>query len=127
MEMHKKHIILRFFPLMLIGSILLTSPPLLQSIKEGKIAQRSDNSNSDEKTAQAISETFFEVIIAPGYEAKGLDILKKKKNTIRIENSWPSNCERFNCGARGHLIGAKLKRRHLKKMHCLEDDADTDM
>ena len=43
------------------------------------------NRQLDEKTAKAISETFFEVIIAPEYEAKGLDILKKKKNIRLLE------------------------------------------
>lgn len=43
------------------------------------------NRQMDEKIAQAISETFFEVVIAPEYESKGLDILKKKKNIRLIE------------------------------------------
>lgn len=39
----------------------------------------------DEATAKAISETFFEVIAAPKYDAKALDILKQKKNIRLLE------------------------------------------
>ncbi len=39
----------------------------------------------DEATAKTISETFFEVIVAPKYEAKALEILKQKKNIRLLE------------------------------------------
>ena len=40
------------------------------------------NSELDEKTAAEIDSLFFEVIIAPAYDIKALDILMKKKNRI---------------------------------------------
>ncbi len=40
------------------------------------------NGELDEKTAAEIDALFFEVIIAPAYDIKALDILKKKKNRI---------------------------------------------
>jgi phosphoribosylaminoimidazolecarboxamide formyltransferase/IMP cyclohydrolase len=40
------------------------------------------NAEVDEKTAGEIDALFFEVIIAPAYDIKALDILKKKKNRI---------------------------------------------
>lgn len=40
------------------------------------------NSNIDVKTASEIDQLFCEVIIAPGYENKALEILKSKKNRI---------------------------------------------
>ena len=43
------------------------------------------NRTLDEATAKAISETFFEVIVVPSYEAKALDILKQKKNIRLLE------------------------------------------
>ena len=36
-------------------------------------------------TASAINELFFEVLLAPGFEAEALNILQKKKNRILIE------------------------------------------
>jgi phosphoribosylaminoimidazolecarboxamide formyltransferase/IMP cyclohydrolase len=39
----------------------------------------------DDATAKAIGDTFFEVIIAPGFEAKALDVLKAKKNLRLLE------------------------------------------
>jgi phosphoribosylaminoimidazolecarboxamide formyltransferase/IMP cyclohydrolase len=39
----------------------------------------------DEKTAKAIGDTFFEVIVAPKFEQSALDILKCKKNLRLIE------------------------------------------
>ena len=40
------------------------------------------NREVDNETAAEIDNLFFEVIIAPGYEDKALEILKKKKNRI---------------------------------------------
>jgi phosphoribosylaminoimidazolecarboxamide formyltransferase/IMP cyclohydrolase len=39
----------------------------------------------DEATAKAIGDTFFEVIIAPKFEAKALEVLKAKKNLRLLE------------------------------------------
>ncbi len=43
------------------------------------------NAVVDEATAQAISEIFFEVLIAPAYEPIALEILQKKKNRILLQ------------------------------------------
>lgn len=40
------------------------------------------NATIDKAAAEAINEIFFEVIIAPSYDAEALDILKQKKNRI---------------------------------------------
>ena len=42
------------------------------------------NQTIDTATAEAISEIFFEVLIAPGYEAAALDILRTRKNRILL-------------------------------------------
>ena len=42
------------------------------------------NGEVDEETASEISKLFFEVLIAPSYNEKALDILKEKKNRILL-------------------------------------------
>lgn len=42
------------------------------------------NAPVDKQTAVAINEIFFEVLIAPSFEAEALDILKTKKNRILL-------------------------------------------
>ncbi|MFA5771767.1 MAG: bifunctional phosphoribosylaminoimidazolecarboxamide formyltransferase/IMP cyclohydrolase [Thermoplasmata archaeon] len=43
------------------------------------------NRKLDSPTAQEIASTFMEVVVAPGYEADALEILKKKKNLRILE------------------------------------------
>lgn len=43
------------------------------------------NHTIDRQTADAINEIFFEVLIAPSFDAEALDILKTKKNRILLE------------------------------------------
>lgn len=43
------------------------------------------NATVDVATAQAISEIFFEVLIAPGFEPAALEVLKAKKNRILLQ------------------------------------------
>ena len=43
------------------------------------------NGTIDKATAMAINEIFFEVLIAPAYDADALDILKTKKNRILLQ------------------------------------------
>ncbi len=43
------------------------------------------NRNIDSDTAYDINELFFEVILAPGYDEKALEILKQKKNRIILK------------------------------------------
>lgn len=40
------------------------------------------NREVDEETAKEVNQLFFEVIIAPGYDARALEILKTKKNRM---------------------------------------------
>lgn len=42
------------------------------------------NTAIDKQTAVAINEIFFEVLIAPGFDAEALDILKTRKNRILL-------------------------------------------
>ncbi len=39
----------------------------------------------DKETASEINQLFFEVLMAPGFEAEALDILKSKKNRVLLE------------------------------------------
>ena len=43
------------------------------------------NQNIDKETAEEINKIFFEIIIAPSYDADALEILKTKKNRIILE------------------------------------------
>ena len=43
------------------------------------------NNNIDKTTAEAINEIFFEVLIAPAFDADALEILKTKKNRILLQ------------------------------------------
>ncbi len=43
------------------------------------------NTYIDEQTAQEVNQLFFEIIIAPGYENKSLEILEVKKNRIILQ------------------------------------------
>ncbi|MBR6539974.1 MAG: bifunctional phosphoribosylaminoimidazolecarboxamide formyltransferase/IMP cyclohydrolase, partial [Bacteroidales bacterium] len=44
------------------------------------------NKEIDKATAEQMNTIFFEVVIAPGYTAEALEILKTKKNRIILEN-----------------------------------------
>jgi len=43
------------------------------------------NRNIDKETAEEINKIFFEIVIAPSYDADALEILKTKKNRIILE------------------------------------------
>ncbi|MCC5946694.1 MAG: bifunctional phosphoribosylaminoimidazolecarboxamide formyltransferase/IMP cyclohydrolase [Bernardetiaceae bacterium] len=43
------------------------------------------NTSIDEDTAQELDKLFFEVLIAPAFDAKALDILKTKKNRVLLK------------------------------------------
>lgn len=45
------------------------------------------NRNIDEKTAEEINKLFFEIILAPDYEANALELLKVKKNRIILQKN----------------------------------------
>ncbi len=48
----------------------------------------------DEETAGEIHKLFFEVIIAPGYEQKAMEILRQKKNRIILKQKKPVSVEK---------------------------------
>ncbi|MFI3314105.1 MAG: bifunctional phosphoribosylaminoimidazolecarboxamide formyltransferase/IMP cyclohydrolase [Rikenellaceae bacterium] len=60
------------------------------------------NGEVDEATAQEINKLFFEVIIAPSYSEKGLEILKSKKNRIILIQK---ECESRKFSYRSMLCG----------------------
>jgi phosphoribosylaminoimidazolecarboxamide formyltransferase/IMP cyclohydrolase len=49
------------------------------------------NQAIDKETAQAINEIFFEVLVAPVFNADALDILKSKKNRILLQLQTPNS------------------------------------
>jgi phosphoribosylaminoimidazolecarboxamide formyltransferase/IMP cyclohydrolase len=51
------------------------------------------NQRIDEAAARAVIEIFTEVIIAPGYDAPALDILRSKKNLRVLRTVAPKNAE----------------------------------
>ncbi|MCD8072355.1 MAG: bifunctional phosphoribosylaminoimidazolecarboxamide formyltransferase/IMP cyclohydrolase [Alistipes sp.] len=65
----------------------------------------------DAETAHGIDKLFFEVILAPGYEAGALEILKSKKNRIILELKDPA---RSPVQCRSLLNGIAVQERDLK-------------
>lgn len=62
------------------------------------------NKAIDEATANLVNELFCEVIIAPGYEPKALEILKEKKNrVILIQKNLPLPKKQFRTVLNGVL------------------------
>lgn len=47
------------------------------------------NKTVDAATAQSVSEIFFEILIAPGFEPAALEILQAKKNRILLQQKQP--------------------------------------
>lgn len=63
------------------------------------------NGTIDKATAEAINEIFFEVLIAPAFDEKALDILKSKKNRILLQlKAQPNNKEQYKSVLNGVLI-----------------------
>lgn len=54
------------------------------------------NSKVTEKTAKVIGKIFTEVIVAPDFELKALDLLSKKKNLILIKYKRSKKSTKFN-------------------------------
>lgn len=62
------------------------------------------NCKVDEKTAEAIDELFFELLIAPDYEDKALELLKQKKKRIILQQKKdPQQKESFRSALNGVL------------------------
>lgn len=63
------------------------------------------NATVDKSTAQAIHEIFFEVLIAPAFDAEALDILRTKKNRILLaQKARPKYATQFKSLLNGVLI-----------------------
>ena len=63
------------------------------------------NKTIDTDTAQAINEIFFEVLIAPSYDAAALEILKTKKNRILLAlKNTPSSTTQYKSVLNGVLV-----------------------
>ena len=63
------------------------------------------NAEIDKATADAINEIFFEVLIAPGFNADALETLKTKKNRIILQlKSQPQHTEQYRSVLNGVLI-----------------------
>ena len=63
------------------------------------------NANIDKATAEKVNEIFFEVIIAPGYDADALEVLKQKKNRIiLIQKSEAMPAKTFRSVLNGVLV-----------------------
>lgn len=64
------------------------------------------NKKIDEATATSISELFFEVLIAPGFEEKALQILQTKKNRILMvsKENLPPSAKQYKSIMQGTLV-----------------------
>ena len=63
------------------------------------------NKTIDAATANAINEIFFEVLIAPAFDAAALDILKTKKNRILLAlKASPSSLTQYKSVLNGVLV-----------------------
>ena len=66
------------------------------------------NRNIDLATANEINKIFFEIIIAPSYDADALEVLKTKKNRIILEkNSYDFGNKQFRSALNGVLVQDK--------------------
>jgi len=66
------------------------------------------NAAIDKGTAEAISELFFEVLIAPAFDAEALEVLKAKKNRILLQlKSFAAPDEMFKNVLNGRLVQEK--------------------
>lgn len=67
------------------------------------------NGSIDKSTAEAISELFFEVLIAPDFEEDALSILTAKKNRILLKNKGQGTKEKHSVQYRSLLNGVLLQ------------------
>jgi phosphoribosylaminoimidazolecarboxamide formyltransferase / IMP cyclohydrolase len=66
------------------------------------------NTTIDLKTAKAINELFCEVVIAPGYDNEGLEVLKEKKNRmILVQKPIELPSQQFRSALNGVLVQDK--------------------
>lgn len=63
------------------------------------------NGTVDLSTAEAINEIFFEVLIAPSFDAEALNVLKSKKNRILLQlKTFPGNNYQYKSILDGVLV-----------------------
>ena len=62
------------------------------------------NETCDEMAASAVAETFFEVVVAPGYEPEALDILRKKKHLRLLAAEVPGAAVELRSISGGLLV-----------------------
>jgi phosphoribosylaminoimidazolecarboxamide formyltransferase/IMP cyclohydrolase len=63
------------------------------------------NREIDETTAESINTLFFEIIIAPDFSQKALDILKSKKNRIILkQKQTPNYTQKVRAALNGQLL-----------------------
>lgn len=63
------------------------------------------NREIDEATAEAMNSLFFEIIIAPDFSEKGLEILRSKKNRIILkQKQTPSYSQKQRAALNGQLV-----------------------
>jgi phosphoribosylaminoimidazolecarboxamide formyltransferase / IMP cyclohydrolase len=63
------------------------------------------NREIDETTAESINTLFFEIIIAPDFSQKALDILKSKKNRIILkQKQTPNYTQKVRSALNGQLV-----------------------
>lgn len=66
------------------------------------------NAEIDLKTAEAIDEIFYEVLIAPSFTPEAIQLLEKKKNRILLKiNDWTSNKKAFKSLLNGVVVQDK--------------------
>ncbi len=66
------------------------------------------NTPIDDEAAEEINKIFFEIILAPGYEKKALDILRTKKNRIILQTkSFDFQDQQFRSILNGVLVQDK--------------------
>ncbi|NDV67535.1 bifunctional phosphoribosylaminoimidazolecarboxamide formyltransferase/IMP cyclohydrolase [Dysgonomonas sp. 25] len=66
------------------------------------------NKNIDKETAEEINKIFFEIVIAPSYDADAFEVLAQKKNRIiLVQKKKPSETAQFRSMLNGVLVQDK--------------------
>lgn len=86
-------------------------------------------SEVDKTLAEAIHPLFFEILIAPGFTAEGLEVLQHKKNRILLKgNNWPTATKMVKTVLDGYLVQDKdLLTEDLNKAQVVTDRQPTDL
>jgi phosphoribosylaminoimidazolecarboxamide formyltransferase / IMP cyclohydrolase len=85
------------------------------------------NSILDARTAEEITKIFFEVIIAPEYEEKALEILKEKKNRIVLKlKKFTAPDHEFKTALNGVIFQEKDKLNIIENQFVTEEKANAE-